>query len=186
MKRSLWTASRRIFSSAIRVCNAESIFGSKKQVQLRPSALLLYSARSALFQKPFRIGSVRGRQRNTDTDGRNDLLFVEVHWRGHRGGQASRKILDLIFVVDISLDHHKLVAAKSGDNIVDSGHRPKAFSDRLEHEIAAVVPEAVIDLLEVIEIDEVDGETSASQREDGKRVLEFLDELSAIGKAGQR
>src|ERR1700733_6901655 len=29
------------------------------------------------------------------------------------------------------------------------------------------------------------GETTASQREDGKRILEFLDKLDTIGKAGQ-
>jgi hypothetical protein len=38
----------------------------------------------------------------------------------------------------------------------------------------------------VIEIDEMHGEPTASQREDGKRILEFLDELGAIGKASQR
>ena len=97
-----------------------------------------------------------------------------------------REILGLILAADPGLDDDELVAAEPGHDIVDAGYRAQAFGDGLEQEIAAIVPERVIDVLEAIEIDEMHGDAAALQRKDGKRLLQFFDQLGAIGQAGQR
>ena len=96
------------------------------------------------------------------------------------------KSSDLLAAADAGLDHDELVAAQSSGNIIDAGNRAQPLGDRLEQEITGVVPEGVIDLLEVVEVDEVHGEAPAPQAEDGKRILQRLDQLGAIGEAGQR
>jgi len=106
-KRSLWTASRRIF---FRVCNTKPVTrhpssARKKQVQLRPvKPCLLYSAAPRTFQKKARSGLVpsagASAKRPTLTVATISVFFEFSSARVHRGGEASRaEIFDLILAV---------------------------------------------------------------------------------------
>ena len=63
-------------------------------------------------------------------------------------------------------EHGEFVAAEACDEILGTEGGPQPRPDRLEHEVAAVMPERVVDLLEAVEVDEQ--EPTALQR----RVLE--------------
>jgi len=68
--------------------------------------------------------------------------------------------------------------------LADGGAKPPGYVD--EQLIAGCVPEAVVDHLELVKIDEQDSETDRlliSRLDSG---LEAVDEVKAVWKAGQR
>ena len=109
------------------------------------------------FQKPRRVGSVRRRQCDTNAHRGNERSILESHWRCYSSDDAPRKFLRIIFVRNPCLEHDEFVAAEPSHDIVDANDRAQTFSNRLEQEIAAVVPKGVIYPLEAIEVEEVHG-----------------------------
>ncbi len=92
----------------------------------------------------------------------------------------------LILAANPGLNDDELVATESGYDIADAGYRAQAFGGRLEQKITAIVPERVIDLLEAVEIDKMHGHAATLQRQDGKHLLQFFDQLGPICQAGER
>ena len=60
----------------------------------------------------------------------------------------------------------------------------EARADQAEQVVADAVPEAVVDLLEPVQVDHQDGARPAAVAVDGG--LQLLDEAAAVGQAGQR
>jgi|ERR1700677_2492882 hypothetical protein len=85
-------------------------------------SLVLVQRQIGAFQKPLRIGSVRGRYCNTDARRSNDHLLPEFHRRGHCKDEAACEILGLILSLDVGLGHDELVAAEPGHYIVDASY----------------------------------------------------------------
>lgn len=84
------------------------------------------------------------------------------------------------------LDHQdELVVAEAGDGIDPADHRFQAPGDPLEQVVTELVPEAVVDVLEPVQIDEQDGKRPALAPGAQLGTLEPLAQEGPIGEAGQ-
>ena len=78
----------------------------------------------------------------------------------------------------------ELVAAESGRQIARPQGAGEPTGELDEHEVAGRVSEAVVDLLEAVQVEVVDGRPVA--RRLGQRGVQACDELRAVGQSGQR
>ena len=154
-------------------------------MRLRPSALALYSARSALFKS--RSGSAPSAGANAMPMLTVATIVCSPSFIGAitAADETAREIFRLFLVVDSGLDDDEFVAAEPGRYIVGAGYRTQTLGDGLEQKIAAIVTEGIVDLFETIEIDEMHGDSAAPYRQDGQRAFQFLDQPAAIGQTGQ-
>ncbi len=103
-----------------------------------------------------------------------------------RRDDAVGECLRLIPGRDVRLQHDKFVAAQPGDGVVDTHGLPQPFRGGLEDEVAAIVAERIVDVLEMIEVDEMHGKLRAKSRQRGKNAFQALDQTCAICQTGQR
>ena len=82
--------------------------------------------------------------------------------------------------------HEELVAALSPDDVARAAGPAQALGDGGQELVAGLVPEAVVDELEVVEVDVEDGERSPAVLHVRDRGVEPASELVAVGQAGQR
>ena len=80
----------------------------------------------------------------------------------------------------------ELVAAVARHDLVRARRAPQAFRDGDQELVPGLVPEAVVDELEVVEVDEEDGEHGRLRVVAAHRLLEPLLEGDAVREAGQR
>jgi len=97
-----------------------------------------------------------------------------------------RECFGLSLVRDICLNDDEFVASEPRHHVFDADDRAQAFTDRPEQEIAAVVAERIVDLLEVVDIDEMQRHLAAGRRTHGHGRFESLDHTRAVGEPGQR
>ena len=107
------------------------------------------------------------------------------------GRRISRRIASaspsgLVGAVDRALQNGEFVAAPTRDQVAVARDRLQAAGDRGQQLVAAGVTEAVVDLLEVVEVDEqhVGGFAAVDARP--QRCGELLFETPAVGQIGDR
>ena len=100
--------------------------------------------------------------------------------------EAVGKCLRRFLAVEVGLDHHELVAAEPRHHVARPRRRAQALGDGLEHEIAAIVTEAVVDLLEAVDVDEMHRERAAARRQGVERLVQLLDQARTVGETRQR
>ncbi len=83
------------------------------------------------------------------------------------------------------LHDRELVAAEANDEVRGPRQRQQAVRDALEQHVAERMPVGVVDELEPIEVDDVQGEHALPSRQREKGVDMFA-EMPAIGEVGQR
>src|ERR1700678_2230202 len=113
------------------------------------------------FQKALRGGTIRWRDRNPDGRRDHDLMLVEPYRDGQSGPEPMGECLDLIMIEHTRLNHDEFVTTQARDQVVRPGRRPQALADRREQVITGVMTEAIVDLLETIQIDEMHREGAA-------------------------
>src|SRR4030095_1072388 len=79
-------------------------------------------------------------------------------------------------------EQHELVAAQARDGGAFADARRTALSDDLEHVVSDVVPQAVVDQLEVVEIDERDAAGAAVAVRDSQPLLQAVAQKVPIGE----
>ena len=96
-------------------------------------------------------------------------------------GQIDRALLDVV-----ALDHdHELVAADAAQRAVVADRVGKTRGGHLQHDVAGVVAERVVDGLEVVEIDKENREPAQVGRV-GDVVTQALQRRIAVAQAGQQ
>ena len=98
---------------------------------------------------------------------------------------AARQSLALIDLAGAGLNDGELVAAEPRQEVRLAHAAAQPLGDRLQKRIADRMTEPVVDLLEAVEVDPVQGERGALVQA-AERVLERLAEIEAVGDAGQR
>ena len=89
-------------------------------------------------------------------------------------------------IADLLAQHDELVAAEAGHGVTQTQRRLNPAGDRLEQSVAGVVPEAVVDELEVVDVHEHDRRVPDVGPPAGQHVPEAIEEERPVGKAGQR
>ena len=137
------------------------------------------------------VGGLRPRRQDRDADARVDeQLLTAPDERGLQDGQQppsdvgrrrdpgrDGRILD---------KDSELVAAHPRDRVPGAEGRAQALGDADQDGVALAVPQAVVDRLEVVEIDEEDRQRPRIALVERQGVVQPIDEERAVGKAGQR
>ena len=109
----------------------------------------------------------------------------EDHGLGQRFQDLARHRAGLIFRRQSFREHGEFVAAESRDH-VDLAHTGgEPFRDRTQYFIARVVAEAVVDVLEAIQIEEQDGQHFSAALGALQRLVQRLPEQAAVRQLGQ-
>ena len=82
-------------------------------------------------------------------------------------------------------EHRELVAAEAGDRVLRAERALEPARHLAQHLVPSSVAEAVVDALEAVEVDEVDG-GDARLGAPPERVAQAVGEECAVGKSGQR
>ena len=108
-------------------------------------------------------------------------------WKGSAklGDQALGERGGLLRVAQGILQDHELVAAEAGDDVGAAHGVAQPVGDGAQELVAAGMPQRVVDLLELVEVDEVDGKRAAAAQARHRRV-HLVAEERAVGQPGQR
>ena len=82
--------------------------------------------------------------------------------------------------------HRELVAAQTRDGVRRAQGVAQPRRHFLQHQIAGVMPEGVVDLLEAVEIDQQHRQALVIAMRAQDRLLQSIEEQRAVGKIGQR
>jgi hypothetical protein len=157
-------------------------------VEQRPGALAavlgLVHRDVGIAQQPLgRAGRGRaGRQHDADAAPDRALPAVEQHRAAQRLEQPVRHRGGLLLVAHRAAEHRELVAAEAGHQVPFADRALEPLADLHEQAVTRVVAERVVDQLEVVEVEEQHGERLLAA---GEVRGDLLQQLSAVGQAGQ-
>ena len=99
---------------------------------------------------------------------------------------AVRRVGGLLDAVDVLEQQRELVAAEARRGVGRADARGQALRHLDEHLVAGGVPQAVVDRLEVVEVEEDHGHALALAARAGDRMADALGEQGAVRQAGHR
>ncbi len=105
---------------------------------------------------------------------------------GEGGGDAIGDRQRLVFVGEAIDQDPELVAAEAGDDVSRAQVGAQARRHGAQQGVAGVMAEAVVDQLEVVEVEEEDADRRARDRGFAESVAEGVDEAEPVGEPGQR
>ena len=120
---------------------------------------------------------------DTDARPREDLLAVDLVRDLQRVKDPRRGVGRLRRVADALQQDRELVAAEAGDGVGGANRDPEAPCDLLQDLVAGRVAEAG---LEVVEVDEDDGDVREATLRPHQRVLDTVGEERAVREVGDR
>ena len=152
-----------------------------------------------VLQQYLRVCAVLGKQGNADTATDGDLFTLEQERLGDRRQNTFRNLDCVARLTDLAQDNDELVTAQSrqqvlGQGVVRLGGRDvvvvaqaglQALSGALEHQIADAVTEGVVDALELVQVQEQDGQRPRAQAGGVDRFTQAFVKHDAVGQAGQ-
>jgi hypothetical protein len=92
----------------------------------------------------------------------------------------------VLLVGDVAEADRELVAAEPGQRVTRAQHALEPAGGLRQQAVAGAVAERVVDDLEVVEVQEKDGDLAVAQRPDGDRLEQQLQEARPVGDARQR
>ena len=114
------------------------------------------------------------------------VAALDLEERAHRRGQPIGHAHRRLHVRRVAKKHGELVAAKPGSHVAGAQHRPKAIADRHQQRITGSMTEAVVDELEVVQVDEQDDRHGPIRIAGFKAGGDDLGEQRPIREPGQR
>ncbi len=94
---------------------------------------------------------------------------------------------DGLGVVDeVLAQDHELVAAEAGHGVAGAQGHGQALGDAHQQPVAQAVAEAVVDHLEVVEVEEQHRHPPVVALWPGQRPVEAVEQQGAVGQAGER
>ena len=128
------------------------------------------------------------RARHGDADAGADEVVDPAHrvGLGEGGGDAVGDRDRLVLVGEPVDEDAELIAAEAGDDVARPQVPAQARRHRSQQLVAGVVAHAVVDQLEVVEVEEEDPDRRAGDGAALERVVERVDEAEPVGQAGER
>ena len=123
-----------------------------------------------------------------DADAGGGLHLVAIDGIRPRNDIADfgRQRFDVGGVGDVVLQHGEFVAAETGDHVGLAHAAAHALADRAQQGIADRVAERVVDVLEMVEVEIMHGESIAAAPRAGEFQIEPLKERRPVGEPSQR
>ena len=141
---------------------------------------------SARFDEFFRIRAVVGVDADPDGSGDVQLVVRDLVRRDERGDDLLRAGGRVVRVLDLRQQHHELVTAETADRIRAPDARQQAPRHGLQQGVANHMAQAVVHVLEPIQIEEQHGQAMAMAAGQGNRLGEPVVEQHAVGQVGQK
>ena len=160
--------------------------GSKKRQARAAVGLGAVERHVGVLEQQVGVAAVARRQR--DADAGADHHLVAARSRRSRPGSATMRSASApasFGLAERVLQHHELVAAEAGDDVGAAHQRAQPVGDRAQQRVAARMAERVVDLLELVEVDEQDGERPAASQARRRRRPSGRGK-GAVRQAGQR
>jgi hypothetical protein len=149
--------------------------GLEKPVRAAPGRLGAIERQIGVLEQLIGVDTVAGRNRNADAGIDHDLDVIEVVGQRNGVAQSPGKPLGVGWLRDPGLDDRKLVSAQSGHQVGFSDAIAQAVCDCSQQVVADRMPQGVVDILEVVEIEVEHGQSFATQ-DPPERFLEPLPE----------
>ena len=135
-----------------------------------------------------RLGVGVGVARDRDADAREHRDFRAAHrdrvLERVEHARAERERLLLAF--DVLGEDHELVAAEARDRVAVAHQRGEALGDRHEQPVADVVPEVVVDGLELVEVDEQHRHRAVAAVHARERLARAIHQQQPVGQPRER
>ena len=134
---------------------------------------------------------VVGEQHHADAAGTAHFVAVQRHWRRQGAQHFLGDGLGLLgrppWLRAQALEHHhELVAAQACHGVVLAHRGHQAPPHFLQQQVALLVPQAVVDQLEVVQVDEHQRALALRALATAQRLLQAVEQQAAVGQAGQR
>ena len=177
---------------AQRLLDAEAVRGRDQQLRVvdaeAVAAQFLGAEQRGVCsaQQRRRIAPVLGEGRRAAAHADRELTAIDDDRPLEEADQAARAPLDLVDRARVGEDQRELVAAQSRDEARFAAHLPQSFADAHQHTVAELVAEAVVDRLEVVEIEEQHRELSATAGGRHDHLVQPREELTAVRQVRQR
>ena len=119
---------------------------------------------------------------DADARARKDVLAVDLHRQVERSQDPRRRVGGVCRAFDAVQEHGELVASEAGDGVRGSHGDLQPAADLLENLVARRMPEAVVDRLEVVEVDEHHRDLRHPATRAHQRVLDAVGEERPVGE----
>jgi hypothetical protein len=124
--------------------------------------------------------------RGADAGVHGQLVVADAEGPAQRRQDPARQLSGFLVADQPLYEHRELVAAEAGAGVLRS-HRPlQAFTHGDQKCVARRVTTGVVDHLEVVEVDQHDGQPLAVAALPCQRVLDTVEEQRSIGELGER
>ena len=127
--------------------------------------------------------AVVGVERDPDAGLDLDGELLELEPLGDRLAHAGAGLDRRVGAADVGDQHRELVAAEAGDGVAGA-QVSSAARRRAQQQVAVVVAERVVDLLEAVEVDHQHGELRGLARGELDRLVHAVVEEHAVGQFG--
>jgi hypothetical protein len=124
--------------------------------------------------------------------GKSAAPIAAVRPRRHRRSVCRRAATDALgaaahadAVLDAGQQDHELVAAPPADDVGVTNGRTQTLGGCLQHEVAELVAERVVDLLEAVEVDQHHADTGVEPVGGEQRLLGLTFELATVDETGE-
>ena len=124
--------------------------------------------------------------RDAEAGTHGELLVLDGQRHGERLDDPLGRVGRGLRAVGALEQHGELVAAEAGGGVARADARRQPLRDLVEHLVAGRVAEAVVDGLEVVEVDEDDRQPVVLAPRAGDGVAHALAEQRAVGEVGHR
>ncbi len=131
-----------------------------------------------------RLGSVSGAG-DPDAGGDEDLVVGEQDGTRDLFEDSVGEAHHRVRVVDVGAEDRELVTAETGHGVARSQHATEAVADGHEELVAGFVSQAVVDDLEVVEVEEEHRDATGAARRAIHRLADPVHEERAVREAGE-
>ena len=128
------------------------------------------------------VGPVLREERHPDARLDVERQAADLERATDRLEDPRKRLIERVEIADARHDEPELVSAEARDGVALANRGLEASRELDEQQVAVVVPERVVDLLEAVEVDQHDAERLVLDRD---RALDPLAEEGAVGEAGQ-
>ncbi len=177
---------------AKRLLQAETLRGrviKRRAVECEAVAAELLGAKQRHVrgaQQTLRVVGVIRKEARADARGGCERPPFDREWLLQRCDQRAGAALDFLHGAQLLDQQRELVAAEPRDQAVGSGRGLQPLRDALQHAVAEVVPERIVQRLEVVHVDEEQRYAPPGLPGARQRAGEAVGELTAIGQLRQR
>ena len=124
-------------------------------------------------------------ERDADARRQRELVAGDVRTAGERREDPVAGLADLRRV-HVLEEQRELVTAQAGDGVALPDAVLQPLGDVDQHRVAGGVPEAVVDRLEAVEVDEQQRDAGAAPPGDLQGVLDPVEQQAAVGEVGEQ